>query len=255
MPVLALYNMKGGVGKTTACVNLAYCAAADGFRTLVWDLDPQGAAGISLSVDVPDQDGKIKSLFKHPDRLDDMVTSTAWERLDVIPALSGFRHMDVLLRDGKKASKRLGNALDHFRECYDLVFLDCPAGMSMLSEGLFSQVDHLLMPLLPTEFSRRAYEQVKESLLHNKHATADMVAFHSMVDRRKRLHRLAVLKRFAEDPEVFCEASIPSRSDVERMPLERCPVAEYAPHSDAVVAYAALWREIVSRVALKPPHI
>ncbi|GAB7021491.1 ParA family protein [Salidesulfovibrio brasiliensis] len=256
MTIAAFYNLKGGVGKTTSCVNLACLAARDGYRVLVWDLDPQGGAGHALGIPDPDADfgGKVKKLLKDTERLDAMVTPTAWDGLDVIPAGFGFRHMDVMLGDGKKAAKRLGGALEHLGSRYDLIFLDCPPSISVLSESLFSLADYVFMPMLPTELSRRAFQQVQEHMEASKYATAEVVAFYNLVDRRKTLHRTNVLRGYAAQPELFCEASIPARTDIERMALEMKPLLEYAPDSDSAAAYGALWREIRRKTAMPAPR-
>lgn len=256
MTIAAFYNLKGGVGKTTSCVNLASLAARDGYRVLVWDLDPQGGAGhgLGLSDENAEFDGKLKKLLKHSERLEAMIMPTEWDGLDLLPAGFGFRHMDVMLGDGKKAAKRLGSALEHLSAGYDLVFLDCPPSISVLSESLFSLSDFVIMPMLPTEYSRRAFEQVAQHMKASKYATARMVAFYNLVDRRKTLHRTAVLRGFAAQPDIFCEASIPARSDIERMALEMKPLPEYAPNSDSAAAYNALWRELRRKTAIPDPR-
>lgn len=250
MAVLAFFNLKGGVGKTSSCVNLAHLAARDGYRILVWDLDPQGAAGCGLGVCETETPHKAKKLLKHSEELEGQILHTDWPNLDVLPAMFGFRHMDVMLGDGKKASKRLRKVLEHIGADYDHIFLDCPPSISVLSESIFSVADYTVMPLLPTEYSRRAFEQVVSHMQESKYATSRVVAFYNLVDRRKSLHRTTVLKGVAAQPELFCESSIPARSDIERMPLEQRPVTDYAPKSDSAFAYGVLWRELRGKLGL-----
>ena len=97
--IFATYNIKGGVGKTTAAVNLAYLAAADGHRTLLWDLDPQGAASFLFRVK-PRVKGGGKALIRGTKALDDAIKGTDFDDLDLIPADFTYRNMDLLLRQG-----------------------------------------------------------------------------------------------------------------------------------------------------------
>src|SRR4030095_4547021 len=98
---LATYNIKGGVGKTTAAVNLAYLAAGDGRRTLLWDLDPQGAASYLLRIG-PRVKGGGKALIRGKTSLDQAVKPTEFDRLDLVPADFTYRNLDLVLDAAKK---------------------------------------------------------------------------------------------------------------------------------------------------------
>ena len=100
MKVIATYNIKGGVGKTTAAVNLGYLAAQDGLRTLLWDLDPQAAATYMFRVR-PRVKGGGKALIRGTRSLDDAIKGTDFDRLDLLPGDFTYRNMDLLL-DGPK---------------------------------------------------------------------------------------------------------------------------------------------------------
>ena len=102
MKIFATYNIKGGVGKTTAAVNLAYLSAADGCRTLLWDLDPQGAASFLLRIK-PRVKGGGKALIRGTKALDDAIKGTDFDRLDLLPADFTYRNMDLLLDTAGKA--------------------------------------------------------------------------------------------------------------------------------------------------------
>ena len=99
MKIFATYNIKGGVGKTTAAVNLAYLSAADGCRTLLWDLDPQGAASFLFRIK-PRVKGGGKALIRGTKTLDDAIKGTDFDHLDLLPADFTYRNMDLLLGTG-----------------------------------------------------------------------------------------------------------------------------------------------------------
>jgi chromosome partitioning protein len=243
--VLATYNIKGGVGKTSAAVNLAYLAAQDGARTLIWDLDPQGASTYLFRVK-PKVKGGGDKLVRGRSDVDALIKGTDFERLDLLPADFSYRHMDLALDAAKKPTRRLARVLAPLLDQYDYVFLDCPPSISLVSESVFEAADALLVPLIPATLSSRTFAQLRKVVA----AVADgplLLAFFSMVDGRKRLHR-EVMESIAADAEVL-RTVIPSAADVERMGLHRAVIERYAPHGRAARAYRALWREVRERLA------
>jgi cellulose biosynthesis protein BcsQ len=243
MRIVGSYNIKGGVGKTAAAVNLAYAAAREGMRTLVWDLDPQGAATYYFRVK-PRVKGGGKALVKGRRELDSVVKGTDFENLDLLPADFSYRNMDLVLEDNKKPTKRLLRLLRPLSEEYDLVFLDCPPSISLVSENIFRAADVLLVPMIPTTLSARTLSQLME-FIEGHAALGDLIVmpFFSMVDRRKRMHR-DLIEQLPQDYPGILATAIPYASEVERMGLHRMPLAAYAPSNAAAVAYDALWREL-----------
>jgi chromosome partitioning protein len=239
---LATYNIKGGVGKTSAAVNLAYLAARDGARTLLWDLDPQGASTFLFRIK-PEVKGGARKLVRGKSDVDALIKGTDHERLDLLPADFSYRHMDLALDGTKRPTSRLAQVLAPLDGAYDFVFLDCPPSISLVSESVFEAADALLVPLIPATLSSRTYEQLREVVADGP----ELLAFFSMVDRRKRLHR-EVMERMAEEHDSVLSTAIPAASDVERMGLHRTAIAEFAPRSRAARAYEALWREVRERL-------
>src|SRR4051812_36045098 len=127
MITIALYNLKGGVGKTASCVNLAYLAAADGYRTLLWDIDPQGSSSFYYKAKPKVHPG-IKKLIAKDAVLEPAILSTDFEMLDVIPADSSAKSSDIMLEEMKGNKGRLKSLLRQLDKEYDFVFIDCPPG-------------------------------------------------------------------------------------------------------------------------------
>jgi chromosome partitioning protein len=245
MKVIATYNLKGGVGKTATAVNLAYLAAKEGNRVLVWDLDPQGAATFYFRVK-PKVKGGGKALVRGKRELDDVVKGTDFENLDLVPADFSYRNLDLVLEHTKKPTRRLGQLLRPLRKDYDYVFLDCPPSISLASESVFEAADVLLVPLIPTTLSLRALNQLdrflKEGGVRNP---PKVIGFFSMVDRRKRIHR-DVIDQVGRRRRVL-KSRIPASTDVERMGPRRKPVGAFAPRSRSATAYRELWAEASKR--------
>lgn len=239
MRVLASYGIKGGVGKTSAAVNLAALAALGDLRTLLWDLDPQGAAGYLLRVK-PKVKGGSAGLLSGERDLADAVKSTSVPGLDLLPADVTARDADRTLEDAKRPTRQLSRVLKQLREDYDLVVLDCPPSLSLLSQNVFEAADLVLLPLLPAPLSLRTFEQVQVFLAEFEGRRPQVRGFFSMVDGRKRLHREAV----AAPPADVLGAAIPAASAVERMGITRAPVVVSEPTGRPAVAYRALWAEI-----------
>ena len=241
--VLATYNIKGGVGKTSAAVNLAVLASREGARTLLWDLDPQGASTFLFRIR-PRVKGGGRKLVRGKSDPGGLLKGTDYERLDLLPADFSYRHMDLALDRTKRPTSRLARVLEPLAPDYDYVFLDCPPSISLVSESVFEAADALLVPLIPATLSSRTFAQLEEVVGDQ----AQILAFFSMVDARKRLHREVMEEMRAEHAAVL-ETAIPAAADVERMGERRDAVALFAPRGRAARAYEALWNEVRERLA------
>lgn len=246
MKVLASYNIKGGVGKTSTAVNLGYLAARQGARVLVWDLDPQGAASFYFRVK-PKIKGGSKRLLRRNRRLLDVIKGTDYRNLDLLPADFSNRHLELHLDHGKKRRRGLRKVLKPLRDHYDFVLIDCAPSISLVSENVFNVSDALLIPTIPTTLSLRTLNTLID--FRDKHGLSNvrLLPFFSMVDRRKSLHRL-ILKRPPKKLSMMLKTFIPFTSEVEKMGMRRAPLATYAGHSRAAVAFEELWAEINSRL-------
>jgi chromosome partitioning protein len=247
--ILATYNIKGGVGKTSTAVNLAYLAARGGAPTLLWDLDPQGASTYLFRVK-PKIRGGTRKVLKRGDGLEARIKGTDFDGLDLLPADFRYRHMDLALDRFKRPTRRLARVLEPLRAEYEYIFLDCPPSISLVSESVFEAADALLVPIIPATLSSRTLAQL-ETVLDG--GGPRLLAFFSMVDRRKRLHRELTESLRAEHPEVL-ETAIPSAAEIERMGIERDVVASFAPRGRAAAAYEGLWADVCHRLSNSLPR-
>jgi chromosome partitioning protein len=241
MFIISLYNLKGGVGKTASCVNFAYMAAMDGYKTLLWDLDAQGAASFYYKAQ-PKTKGSAKKIIEHSLSLDEAIMQTDFPGLDIIPADISARKVDKLLDDQNATKKYIKNLLKSVEDQYDFVFIDCPAGFSVLAENIFFASDVVLMPVIPTTLSVRTYEIVKHYFEEKEIELDKLMCFFSMVDIRKSMHQ-DVMKQLYKDKRYF-EYYIPYLSAIEKMGIHHAPVESYSPSNYATTCYRALWTEI-----------
>ena len=251
MKILATYNIKGGVGKTATAVNIAHLAAQDGYNVLLWDLDPQAAATFLFRVK-PRVKGGGKALIAGKRPVDDAIKATDFDNLDLLPADFTYRHLDLHLDGERKSGTRLRSLLLPLRHEYDLVVLDCPPSISLLSENVLHAADLLLVPLIPTTLSVRTLDQLTEFIAGFEGRQPRVLAFFSMLDRRKRLHREIAQELRASRDDVAATA-IPAMSAIERMALDRSPVTATAPRSLAAQYYRELWEQARDRAGLAAP--
>jgi len=148
LKTLAIYNLKGGVGKTATAVNLAYLAAQYGWKTLLWDLDAQAGATWYLGLEPGVQDS-VKKLARGKRDWKDSVRETAWPRLSCLPADFENRNLDQYLRKAEHPAFQVRRLLKDFESEFDLVVLDCPPSFSTVTENLFHAADVIAVPLIP----------------------------------------------------------------------------------------------------------
>ena len=241
MIVIALYNLKGGVGKTASCVNFAYLAAADGYKTLLWDIDPQGSSSFYYKAK-PKTHAGIKKLITKEGGLENAILSTDFEMLDVIPADNSSKSFDVMMEEMRHSKNKLKHSLKPLSEEYDFIFIDCPPGFSVLSENIFNAADIVLMPVIPTTLSIRTYNMVKDYFKEKDLDINKMMCFFSMTDLRKNMHN-EIMDELYKDKRFF-QNYIPYLSDVEKMGIHKAPIMEFANSSYAAKSYRELWTEI-----------
>jgi chromosome partitioning protein len=247
--VVACYAVKGGVGKTAAAVNLAWLSADAGHRTLLWDLDAQAAATFLLRGKTKVKGGSRRLLQGKSDA-SRAIRATPDARLDLLPADTAYSSTDIDLGAAKHSEDRIKKVLAGFVDDYDIVVLDCPAGLSLLSANVVRAADLVLVPIVPSPLSLRTLDQVVD-LASKTGSDAAVMAFLSMVERRRALHRDVVDLLHGRYADV-ARSVVPSSALVERMGQRRRPVVATAPASPASAAYRALWDELAQRVGLKP---
>jgi chromosome partitioning protein len=241
MIVIALYNLKGGVGKTASCVNFAYLAAQDGYKTLLWDIDPQGSTSFYYQAKTKHKGGIKKIVEKNAD-LEEAIMLTGYEHLDIIPADVSAKSFDILIEEMTSSKKRLKSLLQPLHKSYDFVFLDCPPGVSALAENIFTAADIVLMPVIPTTLSIRTYNMVKDYFKERDIDLSKMMCFFTMADLRKNMHN-EIMETLYKDKKFF-ENYIPYLSDVEKMGVHKAPIEVFAKSSYAAKCYSDLWTEI-----------
>lgn len=246
---VALTALKGGVGKTSTTVNLAALSAAAGYRTLVWDIDPQAGATACLGVK-PKLRGGAQRLLGSDRDLGRSIRPSSLPRLDVLPGDVTLREADLIVGGARKPRRSLRRVLNAVAKDYDVVLIDCPPGVGPVTEVLVRSVDLLLVPVVPAPLDLRALDRFRDVVIDLGAAPELLAPFLSLVDRRKPLHRRLVDE--VRTQQRFLASVVPVSSAVERMPLEQVPTVVDSPRSLAAIALRELWAEVSERLDLAP---
>ena len=234
--VIAIYNIKGGVGKTSTTINLAFNASKKE-KVLVWDLDPQGASTFYLEKNVKDKNFINKVQKKG---LSKFIKKTKFNNIDLIPA-------DLSLKDiyfeNDKLFKKLLKELDN----YKYIFIDSPPTLSSISKNIFKASDVVIIPTIPTILSIRTYNQII-NYFKNYTKNRYILTFLSMVDKRKKMH-LEISKKILQLPKKqILKTPIYNSTIIEKMGEELSPVEIFAPYSESSKLYTQLWQEIEEKL-------
>ena len=236
MGVIAVYSSKGGVGKTTLAVDLAWRSALHGgHRTLLWDLDVQGGAAFLLGKE-PVKRERAAGLFQREGKPDRLIEPTAYEGLFLLQADASLRQLPMQLARLDKR-KRLASLCADLGADYARIVLDCPPMQNEVSDQILAAADLLIVPLPPSPLAARALDLLRGDLERHGKRHPPILPVLSLYDGRRKAHRMAREGAMAPYP------VIPAASPIEQTAFRRMPVGVFAPWSDAARALDRVWRE------------
>lgn len=241
---IAVYSVKGGVGKTTLAANLAWCSAVlSRRRTLLWDLDAAGGAGFLYGIEAGGSK-LAEGVFSRDRSPEKLIRTSSYDGLDILPADESIRALnDQFTRIGKR--RRLARLAEDLAARYDRIVFDCPPVMNELSAQVVRAADLVIVPLPPSPLSARAFALVAREIAAHAKPHPPILPVHSMLDMRRTLHRET--REANPDWPV-----IPYASVVEQCGVRQKPVGAFAPSSPAARAFAFLWEAIERKLATLP---
>ncbi|RLA58689.1 MAG: ParA family protein [Epsilonproteobacteria bacterium] len=246
MKTIALYSIKGGVGKTAASVNLAYTSSQVGNRTLLIDLDPQGASSFYFRIKENNKAPKHQ-FFSPKNRITKQIKGSNYPLLDILPASFYFRNFDLLLGNMSKSTMRLKKTISLLKDQYDLIILDCPPSINLLAENIFNAADVILVPVIPTTLSERTLSQLLDFFKQNDYSRKIIHPFFSMAQRSNKFH-LNMIKTMEKTYPCFLNTLIGFSVAIEKMGIQREPALCYAGKNSLAQDYRYLFNEVINKL-------
>ncbi len=248
--IVAVANQKGGVGKTTTAVNLGACLAELGKRVLIVDLDPQGHSTSGLGLDKGEVETTIYDVLIEDVPVQSALLPTAVEGLFLVPATVDLAGAEVELVSALARETKLRRALREQADSFNLILIDCPPSLGLLTINALTAADSVLIPIQCEYFALEGLTQLMNSIrLVQQHLNPDLRlegVVMTMFDGRTKLSAqvVAEVRKYFKD-KVY-KTVIPRNIRLSEAPSHGMPISTYDPTSKGAEAYAELAREVIS---------
>jgi cellulose biosynthesis protein BcsQ len=238
--VVAVYNKKGGVGKSTGVVNLAYVAAARGYRTLVWDLDPQQSATRMLAGS--DREAPpLKAIVGGKRRMLRAIYADIAPGLSLLPGRYSYRKLADRLRSSKQ--RRLRAAMRRLKSRYDLTFIDTPPSLDLDAEGAVTAAHAVLVPVVPAPAAVATMQEVGRFLASLNIPAERVLVYLSRVQARRRTHQ-DTAEALSDSGYLLLPAPVSEAAELERAAPPGKPVARKSDANRSAREFRALFAEL-----------
>lgn len=259
MNVIAVANQKGGVGKTTTAINLGTALAATGLRVLLVDLDPQGNASTGLGINRSERHKSTYDILLGEMPIGEAAIPTCVPKLDIVPATVDLSGAEIELVDYEERTHRLNRALARSDRRWDVVLIDCPPSLGLLTLNAMVAANSLLVPLQCEFFALEGLSQLLNTVERirerfNPGLSILGVAL-TMHDRRNRLTDQVSADVRAVLGRVVFETVIPRNVRLSEAPSHGLPALIYDYRCPGSEAYIALARELIVRLPNKPAKV
>ena len=249
--IIAFANQKGGVGKTTTCVNVATYMALMDKKVLVLDLDPQGNATTAVGIEKTKDLLTIYDLIGGECAYDEVIKPTIIDNLYIIPSTIDLSGADVELIQMPQREKIIKRILDEIKESYDFILIDCPPSLNLITVNALTASDSVLIPIQCEFFALEGLAQLMNTIrLIKQHLNADLDIEGVVMTMKEKRYNLTnqvaneVIKLF--NTKVYL-TTIPRNIRLAEAPSHGKPIILYEPKSKGAKAYMAITEEFLKR--------
>lgn len=250
---IAVTNQKGGVGKTTTSINVAYYLAKLGHETLLIDFDPQGNATSGLGVDKQALEATMADVITNKVSLDSVILPTEHARLSLAPAVPTLANTEVELAQAEQRFSRLKNAIAASQTNYEFIIIDCPPSLSLLTVNGLIAARYVLLPVQAEFYALEGLGQLLETMKlirKNLNPTLDLIGvLPTMVDSRTSLSAQVLAEISKHFPAKIFKTTIPRNVRLAEAPSHGVPIGVYDRWSKGARAYKAVTKEVLDRVS------
>jgi len=256
--IVGLVNQKGGVGKTTTAINLSTCLAIEGLTVLLVDCDPQANASSGLGVQRDDNRHSVYDVIVGDSPADQAILPTQVERLSLLPGSKNLTGANIELANAEDRTLRLRRSIGSVKENYDLVFLDCPPALDLLTLNVLCAAETLIVPMQAEYFALEGVSELISTLERVREAFNPTLTIEgvllTMYDDRTNLAQQVTdtLREYFRD--LLYQTVIPRNVRLAEAPSHGKPVALYDPRSRGTEAYFELAGEFLARNHFESPR-
>ena len=249
--VISVTNQKGGVGKTTTAVNLAYYTAKTGKKTLLIDFDPQGNATSGLGVDKQELQLTMADVAMESATIDQVIMPTAYKNFFLAPSTPSLANTEVQLAQADRRFSRLKNAIEASAGEYDVIIVDCPPSLSLLTVNGLVAAKYVLLPVQAEFYALEGLGQLLETMKLVRKGMNPILellgVLPTMMDTRTTLSGQVHEEIKKHFPGKVFNTVIPRNIRLAEAPSHGLPIGSYDRFSKGARAYKAFTKEVLSR--------